>query len=181
MKVSTFAIEGLVLFEPRIFKDDRGFFYESFNQEKYQAFLGDDTQFVQDNISSSKKDVIRGLHFQSPPFAQGKLVTVLSGRVIDVAVDIRKNSPTYGKHQLIELTAQNNLQFYIPPGFAHGFLALEENTIFSYKCTNYYSPSHENTLRWNDEILDINWNVNNPIISEKDEIGMKFSTFTSPF
>ena len=181
MKVTTFAIEGLVLFEPRVFKDDRGFFYESFNEEKYQEVLGAETRFLQDNISSSKKNVLRGLHFQSPPLAQGKLVTVLSGSVMDVAVDIRKDSPTYGKHQLIELTAENKMQFYIPPGFAHGFLSLEENTIFSYKCTNYYSPSSENTLCWNDKTLAINWNVNNPLISEKDNIGMEFSTFASPF
>lgn len=181
MKLTTFDIDGLLLIEPKIFHDDRGFFFESFNEQKYQEILGDDIRFVQDNISSSKKNVLRGLHFQSPPFAQGKLVTVISGSVLDVAVDIRKDSATYGASQLINLSAENKFQFWIPPGFAHGFLALEENTVFSYKCTNYYAPTHEQTLLWNDAELSIDWNVINPIVSNKDIIGQDFSTFVTPF
>jgi dTDP-4-dehydrorhamnose 3,5-epimerase len=181
MKLTTFDIEGLILIEPRVFHDDRGYFYESFNEDNYKEILGSDIRFVQDNISCSKKNVLRGLHFQSPPFAQGKLVTVLSGSVLDVAVDIRKNSATYGNCQIIELTAENKRQFWIPPGFAHGFVALEENSIFSYKCTNYYAPSHEQTLLWNASELNIDWNVNDPIISDKDKIGQEFCTFVTPF
>lgn len=181
MKLTTFEIEGLLLIEPRVFHDDRGYFYESFNEDKYKEILGSDIRFVQDNISCSKKNVLRGLHFQSPPFAQGKLVTVLSGSVLDVAVDIRKDSSTFGKYQIIELSAENKKQFWIPPGFAHGFLALEENSIFSYKCTNYYAPSHEHTLLWNAPELNIDWNVNDPIISDKDKIGQEFCNFVTPF
>lgn len=181
MKLTTFDIEGLILIEPRTFHDDRGYFFESFNEEKYLGLLGADVHFVQDNISCSKKNVLRGLHFQSPPFAQGKLVSVLSGSVLDVAVDLRRNSATYGAHQVIMLSAENKFQFWIPPGFAHGFLSLEENSVFSYKCTNYYAPAHEQTLLWNDSELNIDWSINNPIISEKDIIGQDFSTFVTPF
>lgn len=181
MIVKEFEIEGLRLFEPRIFHDDRGFFFESYNEEKYSAFIGAEVHFVQDNISTSKKGVLRGLHFQTPPFAQGKLVSVIKGKVLDVAVDIRKGSPTYGKYQVMELSAENKLQFWIPAGFAHGFVSLEEDTIFSYKCSNYYSPAHERTLLWNDIDLGIEWGINDPIVSEKDKIGEVFSNFISPF
>lgn len=181
MIVKEFEIEGLRLFEPRIFHDDRGFFYESYNEEKYGEFIGTEIRFVQDNISTSKKGVLRGLHFQAPPFAQGKLVSVIKGKVLDVAVDIRKGSPTYGKHQVIELSAENKLQFWIPPGFAHGFLSLEEDTVFSYKCSNYYSPAHERTLLWSDADLGIEWGILEPIVSEKDKIGEVFLNFASPF
>lgn len=179
MHVSKFEIEGLLLIEPSLFEDSRGFFYESFHAKKYNEILGDGFDFVQDNISVSKKHVLRGLHFQKNPFEQGKLVTVLQGKVLDVAVDIRKNSKTYGQHLSVELSAENKHQFWIPPGFAHGFIALEENTLFSYKCTNYYSPEHEKTLRWNDPILAINWGgVSNPFISEKDSFGQLFQEFS---
>lgn len=181
MNVTTFEIEGLVLIEPRIFHDDRGFFFESYNLNKYRDHVGDDIQFVQDNISSSKKGVLRGLHFQTPPFAQGKLVSVLRGSVLDVAVDIRSGSPTFGKHHIVELSGSNKLQFWIPPGFAHGFVSLEDDTLFSYKCSNYYSPSHEKTLLWNDPELNIDWGIIDPIVSEKDKIGDEFRNFTSPF
>ena len=181
MIVKEFEIEGLRLFEPRIFHEDRGFFFESYNEEKYSALIGAEVHFVQDNISTSKKGVLRGLHFQTPPFAQGKLVSVIKGKVLDVAVDIRKGSPTYGKYQVIELSAENKLQFWIPAGFAHGFVSLEEDTIFSYKCSNYYSPAHERTLLWNDIDLGIEWGINDPIVSEKDKIGEVFSNFISPF
>ena len=143
MQIRKFEIEGLLLIEPRLFQDDRGFFFESYNAIKYAEILGEGANFVQDNISVSNKHVLRGLHFQESPFAQGKLVTVLQGKVLDIAVDIRKNSKTYGQYQSIELSSENNYQFWIPPGFAHGFLSLEENTLFSYKCTicgNDYRP-----------------------------------------
>jgi dTDP-4-dehydrorhamnose 3,5-epimerase len=143
--------------------------------------LGVDHVFVQDNVSVSKKNVLRGLHFQHPPMAQGKLVSVLNGRVIDVAVDIRKNSPTYGQHCMVELSRENGLQFWIPPGFAHGFLALEDETVFNYKCTNYYSPDHEETLLWDDIDLKINWPIQNPIISKKDLVGKIFRNFETTF
>lgn len=181
MNVKHFDIEGLVLIEPRAFQDDRGFFFESFNENKYREYLGNGVQFVQDNISSSKKGVLRGLHFQLPPFAQGKLVSVVKGGVLDVAVDLRKESLTYGKYELVELTEKNKLQFWIPPGFAHGFLSLEEDTIFSYKCSNYYSPQHERTILWNDQDLNIEWDIDAPIVSDKDRIGEEFRNFVSPF
>lgn len=181
MKISTFELEGLLLIEPRIFEDERGFFFESFNEAKYKELLGENIKLVQDNISVSKKNVLRGLHFQSPPFAQGKLVTVIKGKVLDVAVDLRKDSATYGQSQAIELSAENKFQFWIPEGFAHGFLALEEDTIFSYKCSNYYSPKHEHTILWNDPNLAIEWKINNPLISDKDKIGEDFSIFVSPY
>jgi len=176
-----FEIEGLLLIDPRKFSDERGYFFESFNTAKYQEILGSDHVFVQDNVSVSKKNVLRGLHFQHAPMAQGKLVSVLNGRALDVALDIRKFSPSYGQFQLVELSKENGLQFWIPPGFAHGFLALEEDTVFNYKCTNYYSPSHEATIAWNDIDLSIDWPINHPIISEKDQIGVKFYNFETTF
>ncbi len=179
--MQTFEIKDLLLIQPRIFEDDRGFFYESFNETKYKEILGAEIQFVQDNISVSKKNVLRGLHFQKPPFAQGKLVTVLRGSVMDVAVDLRKESKTYGQYQLVELSENNKLQFWIPAGFAHGFCSLEDDTIFSYKCSNYYSPQHEETIMWNDPDLAIDWKIINPIVSDKDKIGKYFNTFDSPF
>lgn len=179
--MQTFEIKDLLLINPRIFEDDRGLFYESFNERKYNEIFGSEINFVQDNISLSKKNVLRGLHFQKPPFAQGKLVTVLKGSVLDVAVDLRKNSVTYGKYEIVELSDKNKLQFWIPPGFAHGFCALEDDTIFSYKCSNYYSPEHEETIMWNDPELSIDWKIINPIVSEKDKIGKDFNTFVSQF
>ena len=179
--MQTFEIKDLLLIQPRVFEDDRGLFYESFNETKYKEILGSEIQFVQDNISVSKKNVLRGLHFQNPPFAQGKLVTVLRGSVLDVAVDLRKESATYGQYQLVELSEINKLQFWIPAGFAHGFCALEDNTIFSYKCSNYYSPQHEETIKWNDADLSIDWKIINPIVSEKDKVGKDFNTFVTPF
>jgi dTDP-4-dehydrorhamnose 3,5-epimerase len=179
MEISKFEIEGLLLIEPRLFQDDRGFFFESYNAEKYAEILGEGARFVQDNISVSKKHVLRGLHFQESPFSQGKLVTVLQGKVLDIAVDIRKNSKTFGQFQSVELSSINKYQFWIPPGFAHGFLTLEDNTLFSYKCTNFYSPEHEKTIKWNDPLLAIDWgNISNPIISEKDKVGQSFIEFT---
>lgn len=174
-------IEGLVIIETKRFVDSRGYFYESFNQEKFEELIGEPVLFIQDNVSVSSKNVLRGLHFQNDPHAQGKLVSVLKGSVLDVAVDIRKNSKTYGQHQSVLLTAENGLQFWIPPGFAHGFLALEDDTVFSYKCTNYYHPESEGSLLWNDADLAIDWKIKSPIISPKDELSGFFNTFVSKF
>lgn len=181
MVITKCKIPGLLIMEPRIFEDSRGIFFESFNAQKFKDQTGLDISFCQDNESVSKKNVLRGLHFQTPPFAQGKLVRVSFGRVLDVVVDIRKDSPFYGQYEAIELSAENKKQFWIPPGFAHGFLTLEDNTIFNYKCTNYYSPVSEGTIHWNDEDLGINWPFDKPIVSEKDQNGEKFSNFVSQF
>jgi dTDP-4-dehydrorhamnose 3,5-epimerase len=180
MEIKRGEIEGLVEIQPKVFGDERGFFLESFNLSKYKEFVGD-YNFVQDNQSMSAKGVLRGLHFQAPPFDQGKLVQVIKGSVLDVALDIRKNSPTYGKHFKVILSEKDKNQFWVPPGFAHGFCSLEDNTIFSYKCTNYYSPSHEMSILWNDPTLNIDWQIVNPIISEKDKNGTLFTNFDSPF
>jgi dTDP-4-dehydrorhamnose 3,5-epimerase len=163
-----------------IFQDERGCFYESFNQLKFEKFVSG-TIFVQDNESCSHKGVIRGLHFQNPPHAQGKLVRVVKGSVLDVAVDIRKNSSTYGQHISVELSALNHEMLWIPPGFAHGFLSLEDDTIFLYKCTNNYNKESEGGLLWNDESININWGIENPIVSEKDMELMSFSNLISKF
>lgn len=178
--ISTF-IDGLIILKPRVFSDERGWFFESFNQKVFNELTNTSTNFLQDNQSYSKKNVIRGLHFQAPPCAQGKLVSVIKGKVIDVAVDIRKNSPTYGKHVSIELSSENKLMLWIPEGFAHGFVALEDDTIFSYKCTNYYNKESEGTLQWNDPDLQIDWTIDKEILSEKDKVAQPFATFVSPF
>ena len=180
MEVKSFHITGLKTFTPRVFEDDRGYLFESYNAPFFNENI-EDVPFLQDNQSSSKKNVLRGLHFQAPPFDQGKLVRVIKGAVLDVAVDIRKNSPTYGQHVSVELTEQNQKVFWIPAGFAHGFLALEEDTIFSYKCTNVYDAKSEGSVRWNDPELDIDWGVTNPLVSDKDEIAPLFKDFNSPF
>lgn len=174
-------IAGLLILTPRKFEDERGYFVESFNQEKFNEAVGTPVVFVQDNESKSSTGVLRGLHFQVPPFDQGKLVRVVKGRVLDVAVDLRKNSPTYGQHLSVELSGDSGKQFWIPPGFAHGFLTLEDETIFAYKCTNYYHPASERSIRFDDPDLAISWNIHNPIISEKDRLANNFATFVSPF
>ena len=174
-------IDGLKVITPSLFADNRGYFMEFYNQERYNNIIGTEFKFVQDNISISKKNVVRGLHFQSPPFEQGKLVQVLNGRATDVVVDIRKNSPTYGKYFKIELSNTNNKQLWIPPGFAHGFVALEDQTIFSYKCTNFYSKENEMALRWDDELLGIDWGIIEAIVSKKDQESQSFKNFYSPF
>ncbi len=181
MKVTETSIEGVLIFEPRAFEDDRGMFFESFNKDQFDKATNGKYSFVQDNQSVSKKGVLRGLHFQNPPYEQGKLVRVSKGAVIDVAVDIREGSRTYGKHIAVELSEQNRKQLWIPPGFAHGFVVLKEDTAFCYKCTNNYSPDSEGTLRWDDPDLNIHWEAANPIISEKDQIGEEFSTFATQF
>ena len=180
MEIKTTPIEGLLIIEPQVFTDPRGYFYESYNKEKFVA-AGINIEFVQDNQSLSQKGIVRGLHFQAPPFDQGKLVRVIQGAVLDVAVDIRKNSPTYGQNFSIELSAQNRTMFYIPPGFAHGFETLEDNTIFLYKCTDVYNKQSEGGLLWNDADLGIKWQTSDPLISEKDKILPLLKDLISPF
>jgi dTDP-4-dehydrorhamnose 3,5-epimerase len=173
-------IKGLIEIFPKVFGDQRGFFLETFNASRYNDILRN-IQFVQDNFSSSNKGVLRGLHFQNPPYSQGKLVQVITGLALDVAVDLRRNSETYGQHVKVLLSAEKRNQFWIPEGFAHGFIALEDNTIFSYKCTNYYNPQSEVTILWNDRNLKIDWQIDNPIISPKDKEGVLFKDFDPPF
>jgi dTDP-4-dehydrorhamnose 3,5-epimerase len=173
-------IKGLIEIFPNVFGDQRGFFLETFNTSRYNDILRN-IQFVQDNFSSSNKGVLRGLHFQNPPYSQGKLVQVITGSALDVAVDLRRNSETYGQHVKVLLSSEKRNQFWIPEGFAHGFLSLEDNTIFSYKCTNYYNPQSEVTILWNDRNLKIDWQIDNPIISPKDKEGVLFKDFDTPF
>lgn len=180
MQIEKTEIEGLLIIKPKVFEDDRGHFFESFNKNVFFK-NGLSLEFVQDNQSLSNKNVLRGLHFQSPPYAQGKLIRVIKGSVLDVAVDIRKSSPTYGKNVVINLSEQNKIMFYIPEGFAHGFLTLEDNTIFSYKCTNFFNKESEGSLLWNDLDLNVNWGITNPILSDKDKVAPTFNSFNSPF
>ena len=180
MKITTTPIDGLLIIEPQVFKDERGYFYESYNIDKFKE-VGINENFIQDNQSLSQKGAIRGLHFQTAPFEQGKLVRVVQGAVFDVVVDIRKNSATYGQHFDVELTEENMLMFYIPAGFAHGFETLASNTIFQYKCTNVYHKSSEGGILWNDPDLNIKWQTKSPIISTKDQELPTFNTFVSPF
>lgn len=180
MELINTGIEGLWVIKPKVFADPRGYFFESYNKQLF-ASNGLNLDFVQDNQSLSHKGVLRGLHFQNPPFAQGKLVRVITGAVYDVAVDIRKNSPTYGKYYGAELTEENKLMMYIPEGFAHGFLTLRDNTVFSYKCTNFYNKASEDCIKWDDSAIGVNWNVENPLLSEKDLQGKKFKEFNTMF
>lgn len=181
MEITRYEIEGLFSYVPRVFADERGVFFETYNQKLFDQETGYAVNFFQDNQSLSKKGVIRGLHFQLPPFAQGKLVRVLKGRVLDVAVDLRKNSKTYGKQVMLELSGSNNVIFWIPEGFAHGFSVLEDDTVFAYKCSAPYSKESERCIRWDDPDLKIDWGVTNPILSEKDLEGQLFKDFITPF
>ena len=168
MKVMEFPIAGLKLIEPKVFGDERGFFQETWNQKTYEN-CGINLPFVQDNLSFSQQGVLRGLHFQNPK-AQGKLVSVIQGEVFDVAVDLRKESPTFGKWEGVYLSGENHHQFWVPPGFAHGFLVCSETALFSYKCTELYSPQDEWGIRWDDPELNISWPIDiEPIVSEKDQ------------
>jgi dTDP-4-dehydrorhamnose 3,5-epimerase len=180
MKFNETDIEGLVIIEPKVFEDNRGYFFESYNQKDFIK-NGINDNFVQDNQSLSQKGVLRGLHFQTPPFAQAKLIRVIQGSVLDVAVDLRKKSPTYGQHHAIKLSDKNKKMFFIPEGFAHGFLTLENDTIFSYKCSNFYNTESEDSILWNDKLLKIDWNFPSPILSEKDKFSQNFNNFISPF
>lgn len=174
-------IEGLLVIEAAKISDERGYFFESFRKLRFEEAIGEEAEFLQENESCSKKGTIRGLHFQNPPFAQGKLVRVPKGRVLDVAVDIRKGSPTYGRHFAIELSAENAKQLWIPAGFAHGFAALEEDTVLSYKCTDIYNKASEGSLLWSDPEIGIDWGVSDPIVSEKDRIAPNLSELDSRF
>jgi len=180
MEILKTPLEGLLIIKPDVFEDERGYFFESFNNEKFLR-EGLDLTFLQDNESKSKKGVLRGLHFQAPPYAQGKLVRVIRGSVIDVAVDIRKDSPTYGKWESVVLTGQNKLMFWVPAGFAHGFATLEDDTVFFYKCTNVYNKAAEGSILWNDPDLNIDWKFSDPVISDKDKAAGRFREMVSPF
>ena len=182
MEVIHTAINGVVIIEPRIFGDNRGYFFESFSQREFEEKVCR-TPFVQDNESKSIAGVVRGLHFQKPPFTQSKLVRVVRGAVLDVAVDIRKGSPTYGQHVAVELTEDNHRQFFVPRGFAHGFAVLSDEAIFQYKCDNYYAPQSEGAIAWNDPALGIDWRVptENRILSEKDMHHPLLADLDSPF
>ncbi len=185
MKVTKTKIEGVFIIELDIFEDDRGFFVETYNKERYQE-NGIDVEFVQDNLSKSSKGVLRGLHFQKEPYAQGKLVQVIKGSVLDVAVDIRHGSKTFGKWVSVKLTGKNKKQFWIPAGFAHGFVSLEDDTIFNYKCTNVYNKESEGAIAWDDADLNINWQldqygIREPIVSEKDRENVAFCNIDKDF
>lgn len=179
MKCLKTPINGLTLFEPQIYKDNRGYFYESYNEKKITEFLGFTKQFVQDNFSYSKKGVIRGIHFQEKPYEQAKLVSVLKGKVYDVAVDLRTESETYLKWYGVILSSRNKRMLYVPEGFGHAFLVLSRDAKFIYKTSNFYSKDHEKCILWNDNKININWplnkyNIDHPIISSKDLLGIKY-------
>lgn len=180
MEVIKTDIEGVVIIEPRIFRDDRGYFYESFSQREFEEKVCR-TTFVQDNQSKSSYGVLRGLHFQKPPYCQSKLVRCIKGAVLDVAVDLRKGSPTFGKHVAVELTEENHRQLFVPRGFAHGFAVLSEEAVFQYKCDNFYNKESEGAIAWNDPELAIDWRIpaDKALLSEKDKLnkGIKEADF----
>ena len=182
MKITETRLQGLLIIEPRLFNDGRGYFFESYSKAKFTE-AGIDIDFVQDNQSFSHKGAVRGLHAQKAPHAQAKLVRVIQGRVLDVVVDARKNSPTYGQYETLELTGENQLQFLIPEGFLHGFATLEDNTLFAYKVNRYYSKECEVGTLWNDPNLAINWGLDltDILLSPKDEVLPLFKDFDSPF
>ena len=180
MEIIETNLKGLLVIKPKVFVDERGYFFESYNYQLFKQ-AGLDFNFVQDNQSLSQTGVLRGLHFQNNPNAQGKLVRVIAGSVFDVAVDIRKKSPTYGQWFGLELTEQNKWMMYIPEGFAHGFATLQDFTVFSYKCTNFYNKASEDCIFWNDSDLAINWPIENPILSDKDLLGKHMKDFNSLF
>ena len=180
MEIVETKIKDLLIIKPDVFLDERGYFFESYNRQRFLEH-GLDMSFVQDNESQSMRGVLRGLHFQKPPFAQGKLVRVVKGAVRDVAVDLRTGSPTYGQWESVELTEGNKFMYWIPEGFAHGFVCLEDYSVFTYKCTNIYHKASEGSLRWNDPDLNIQWNIEDPILSEKDKVAPLFKDFITPF
>ncbi len=183
MTVSKTDIEGVLIIEPRVFGDARGYFFESYNARDFREQTGIEVNFVQDNESRSSRGVVRGLHFQLPPFAQAKLVRVVEGTVLDVAVDIRKGSPTYGQHVAVELSADNKRQFFMPKGIAHGFAVLSDVAVFQYKCDEYYHPEAEGAIAWNDPTLAIDWRIapEEALLSEKDRRHPMFNDFNTPF
>ncbi|MDO9041279.1 MAG: dTDP-4-dehydrorhamnose 3,5-epimerase [Desulfocapsaceae bacterium] len=175
MKVTQTPLAGLLIIEPKVFGDERGFFLETWSRKRYQE-VGINVDFVQDNLSFSRRGVLRGLHFQNPQ-PQGKLVYVLQGEVFDVAVDIRKGSPTFGRWHGIVLSSENKRQFWVPPGFAHGFCVTSESALFTYKCTELYAPAHERSILWNDPNLAIDWPVTEPQVSDKDRLAPLLADF----
>ena len=184
MNITKFDIEGPMLIEPRLFKDDRGYFYESFRADKFNEAAGETVDFVQDNQSfSAPKGTVRGLHYQSNPFAQGKLVRCLSGSIIDIIVDVREGSPTYGQHLRVELTGENHQQFFVPAGFLHGFATQEPDTLVAYKVTNYYSSECDGNVLWNSPSLGLDWGISDDeaVLSAKDAIAPDFVSWTTPF
>ena len=176
MKLINTDIEGVYIIEPRLFEDERGYFFEAFSERKFAELTGIETRFVQDNESRSSVGVVRGLHFQLPPHAQSKLVRVVRGAILDVAVDIRRGSPTFGRYVAVELSEHNHRQLFIPRGFAHGFSVLEGDAIVEYKCDNYYAPEAEGAIHWNDPTLAIDWHSTNneAIVSAKDKLNPMF-------
>lgn len=182
MNIIETSIPGVLILEPRVFTDARGYFFESYSKREFERAVGP-IDFVQDNESKSQYGVIRGLHFQAPPFAQAKLVRCVRGRVLDVAVDIRKGSPTYGRHVAVELSEENHLQFFIPRGFAHGFSVLSDEAVFQYKCDNYYAPQADGGISLLDPSLGIDWRIDpsKAILSEKDTKHPPLANFDSPF
>ncbi|MCD4731051.1 MAG: dTDP-4-dehydrorhamnose 3,5-epimerase [Bacteroidales bacterium] len=180
MEIYKTKFNGLLIIQPKVFEDDRGYFFEWFREDILKSF-GVNLKFVQDNEAKSQKHVLRGLHFQNPPFAQGKLVRVVQGAVLDIVVDIRKNSETYGESFSRELSGKNKTMIWIPPGFAHGYLSLEDDTVFQYKCTGYYNKDSEGSIRWDDPDLNIDWDIKEPIVSSKDKSAPLFNEFESYF
>lgn len=179
MIIETTSIEDLLLLTPQVYSDERGYFMESYNKMRIGKMIKND--FVQDNESLSRKNVLRGLHLQLPPHAQAKLIRVIKGSILDVALDLRKNSNTHGQHFKHVLSGENKKQLYIPEGFAHGFLTLEDDTLINYKCSNYYHAGSETSILWNDPDLKIDWGAQNPILAEKDRLAKNFITFENPF
>ena len=180
MKINKTFIEDLLIIEPQLFKDDRGFFYESYNKNNLDKVVN--VVFVQDNESKSNKGVIRGLHFQKPPYAQTKLIRCISGSILDVAVDLRKNSKTYGKSFSVELSSENNKQLFVPKGFAHGFQVISDEATVNYKVDNFYNPDSDSGIIWNDKDLSIEWKYDiEPILSDKDLKLISFKELKSPF
>jgi len=179
MIIETTSLKDLLLLTPQVYNDDRGYFMESYNKMRIGKMIKND--FVQDNESLSRKNVLRGLHLQLPPHAQAKLIRVIKGSILDVAVDLRKDSDTFGQHFKHVLSGENKKQLYIPEGFAHGFLTLEDDTLINYKCSNYYHAESESSILWNDPELKIDWGIQNPILAEKDRLAEKFITFENPF
>ena len=171
MKVTESGIKGVFIIEPDVYEDDRGFFMETFHNERYRKLLGINLDFVQDSISRSSKNVLRGMHFQKN-YPQGKIVSASRGEILDVIVDLRKDSPTYGTWESFRLSEKNKLQVWIPPGFAHGFLVVSDSADIDYKCTEYYHPEDELCLMWNDPEVAIDWTINDPILTEKDKKGL---------
>jgi dTDP-4-dehydrorhamnose 3,5-epimerase len=179
MEIQKFDIEGLLLIKPKVFGDERGYFFESFNQKRFEEAVGETVNFIQDNESKSSYGVLRGLHFQRPPFTQAKLVRVIEGKVLDVVVDIRANSPTFGQHQAVILSSENKHQFFVPKGFAHGFLVLSETAIFAYKVDNDYAPTYDDGIMYDSESLGIDWQIptSEILLSPKDNQLVTFELY----